>query len=345
MLSDNILIADKMSTFLNDEERTICDSVNLICICGSIGAIGISGNIINMIIFYKQGFTNTVNIGFFGLAASDIICLFTLQMAAVFLNPLFMSSGIPWDPLETYYLLAAWPHICFSRITSCITVYITAERYLSIALPLKVKQMVTPKTALLSTCLIYLANIITVVPEYSTSYLGWRYFSKKNKTLLGILFTSDRKSVQGVVYILNFILGLLSFVGVITFTMLLASKLKQSYQRRKAITSNISTDKARTSRDDRTVKMVVLIAIIFIICYSPSAMVSLGTFIAGPEYTIRGKYVNLCEALWTIAYIFHTVNSSVNILVYYSMSTKYKDTFNEVFRTCRRGNVDEHSTN
>lgn len=324
-------------TFLSDDGRELFELVNLVCICCIIGLFGMSGNFINMIIFFNQGFKNTVNIGFFALAISDAICLLTLQIGAVFLNPLLIYSGIKWFPLETYYLLAAWPHVCFSRITSCITVYITAERFLSIALPLKVKNIITPKSTTCILCLIYLLNLITLIPEYATSYLGRRFFSEKNETLIGILFTSNRKSVEGVVYVLHFTLGLVSFVGVVAFTSLLVVKLRQSSQWRKAATPSSSTQAAINNRDTKTIKMVVLIASILITCYSPSALISLGTFIAGSEFTIRGRYANLCEALWTTAYIFHSVNSSVNIFVYYSMSSKYRDTFNNIivkFRHC-----------
>lgn len=85
-----------------------------------------------------------------------------------------------------------------------------------------------------------------------------------------------------------------------------------------------------SNRDRKTVKMVILIASVLIACYTPGAVIALTTFIVGPEFDVRGKYVNICEAAWSIAYTFQSINSSVNIFLYYSMSSKYKQTFNEI---------------
>lgn len=315
-----------MAKFLSDHVREIFEIVNLVCVASIIALFGIVANMINMIVFYKQGFKNTVNIGFCALAFSDITCLITLQCASIYMNPVLASTWVHWLPLETYYLLIAWPHVCFSKITSYITVYLTAERYFSIALPLKVKDLINPRTATSILCMIYIFNLMILVPEYATSYIGWRFVPERNATLIGLIFTSSRRSVEGIVNILHFILGMASFVGAVVFTSLLVIKLKQSSRWRRQATSTNSNREGISNRDKKTVKMVVLIACVLIVCYVPGALISLGIFIGGPEFSIRGKYVNICEAMWTIAYIFHAINSSVNIFVYYKMSSKYRET-------------------
>lgn len=328
-----------MLRILSEEERTTVEIVNLVSICGIISIFGISSNIINVIILHKQGFKNTVNIGFFGMAVSDINCLLSLTWGSVCMNPLLTSLGTYWFSMEVMYLTVAWPHICFTRITSWITAFVTAERYLSIALPLKVKRLITPKTTTLIMCVIYVINLVSLAPEYATSYLGWRFVPARNETLIGILFTSSRQSTEGVIYFLHFMLGMTSFTGVVVFTILLVMKLVQSSKWRMGVTQNNSNREAISERDKRTVRMVIFIATVLIFCYSPAALISLSTFILGPEFNIRGKYINTCEAMWSTAFIFQAINSSVNIFVYYSMSSKYRQTFHEVFM---RRKLDTH---
>lgn len=323
-----------MAHVLSDEGRTVFEVVNFVFISSILGMFGIACNIVNVIIFYKQGFKHSVNVGFLGLAISDIICLLTLQWSSILLNPLLASSGFPWYPMEVMYLTGAWPHTCFSRITSFITVFITAERYFSIAFPLKVKHIITAKTAALLVCLIFLVNVATLVPEYATSYLDWRFVPSKNKTLIGILFTSSRTSVEGVVYVLHSVFGMTSFAGVILFTVLLVTKLKQSSQWRASVVSSHIRGETVSNRDKKTVKMVALIASILIACYTPGAVIALTTFIVGPEFNIRGEYINICHAMWSIACACQCINSTVNIFIYYSMSSKYRQTFAEII--CRR---------
>lgn len=324
-----------MTDVLSDEERTVFEIVNFASICCIVGMFGILANIANLIVFSTQGFKNTVNIGFFGLAISDMICLITLLWASVCMNPLFTASGMPWFPLEVMYLSAAWPHVSFSIITSWVTAYVTAERYFSIALPLKVKSIITPKTATFSVCLIYLVNLVTLIPEYTTSYLGWRFDASKNQTRIGILFTSSRSSVEGAVYVLHSVLGIASFTGVILFTTLLVIKLRQSARWRQEATSSSNKTGAMSGRDQKTVKMVLVIACVLIACYTPGAVISLAAFIVGPEFNVRGSYVNIAEAMWSVAGSFQAINSSINVFFYYSMSSKYKQTFHEVILKCK----------
>ncbi|CAG5119680.1 unnamed protein product, partial [Candidula unifasciata] len=193
-----------------------------------------------------------------------------------------------------------------------------------------VKRILSRKRTSVILCLIYCVNLASMLPEYCTSYLGWRVVSDRNKTLIGILFTSSRSDVEGVAYILHSTLGMTSFMGVVIVTVLLVSKLRQSSQWRKQATSNYSTHEASSDREKKTVKMVVLIASILIACYTPSAVTGLAAFIIGPEFNIRGAYTNICTAMWSMALTIESINSSVNIFVYYSMSSKYRDTVHKV---------------
>lgn len=324
-----------MKSVLSQEGRAVFELVNFVCICGIVSIFGILANMINAVIFYKQGFKNTVNIGFFGLAISDIVCLLTAQWISISMNPLFASTGVPWFPSEVMYLSGGWPHVCSTRITSFITVYITAERYLSIALPLKVKNIITPKVTTIILCLIFCVNLITLFPEYATSYLGWRFFPEKNHTLIGIMFTSSRNSVEGVVYVLHSILGMSSFVGVIIFTTLLVIKLGQTSRWRRQVTSGPGKQEAMSNRDQKTGKMVVVIASVLIACYTPGAIIALTAFVVGPEFNVRGVYFNISESMWSIACAVQAINSSVNIFFYYYMSTRYRQTMHEVILRCK----------
>lgn len=335
--------AVKMS-ILSNEGRTIFEILNFVVICGLFGLFGIISNIINIIIFCKQGFANTSNIAFFGLAISDLCCLVSLEWISITMNPYFATSGLAWVLPDVMYLTGAWPHACFCRITSYITVYLTAERYISISLPLKVKEMITPKRTTLIVCSIYLVNLGTLIPEYTTSFLGWRFVPEKNTTLVALIFTTSRSQVEGLCYVLHSIFSTTSFFGVLIFTVILVNTLRRSSEWRKEATSNSSQKVTTSTRDKRTIKMVVLIATILIICYTPGAAVAMATFAVGPEFSIKGRYINTCVAAWSIAYVFQTFNSSVNIFLYYNMSSKYKHTFDNFFLVSVRKNFRKKSS-
>lgn len=323
-----------MTGDLSEGARKIFEVINFEILSLPIGLSGIVSNFINIIIFYKQGFHTTVNIAFFGLAISDLLCLLFLEWICICMNPL-IASVLPWVMVDVAFLSGAWPHVCFCRITSYITIYITAERYISIAWPLKVKTLVTAKITSCVVIAIYIVNILVLVPEYTSSYLGWRFHYNRNVTLISLKYTSDRASVEGVENFLHSIFGIMSFLGVIVFTVALVTKLKKSSKWRKesSITPQINNISAR---EQKTVKMIVLIATVLIICYTPGAMISLTTFVFGPDLNVLGRYVNICLASWSIAYVSQTINSSVNIIVYYKMSSNYRRIFDEMFFYCFR---------
>lgn len=330
----NVLETDSVDIILSDDERRVFEIVNFVIVSSLVSLFGIVANIVNILIFYNQGFNNTVNICFFGLAVSDVCCLISLEWITICMNPLFAKSDIPWISSEVMYLTGAWLHVCFGRITSYITVYITAERCLSIAIPLKVKQIITPARTTIALILIYVMNLMTLVSEYATSYLDWKFIPEVNRTLLAMIFTGSRENVEGLVSVLHSVIGMASFAGVVIFTAILINRLRQTSKWRKKATSEKRQNESISTREKKTVMMIVLIASFLIACYTPGAIIVMTTFIVGPEFNIKGRYVNLCMSTWSVACSFHSINSSVNIFLYYKMSSKYRQTFHEMFIIC-----------
>lgn len=311
---------------ISDDDYQVFQLVNYLIITGSISTLGVVANVVNIIVFYKQGFNNTMNISFLGLSISDLCSLVTMLWCLVFLSPLFDDLDVKVAPSEMIHLISGLPHICFSRITSWITVFITVERCLCITLPLKIKQLITPRRTTVIICIIYILIILSFQPEYATSYLGWKFDVKANKTLIGLLFRSSRKDVEGVTFILFGILGFLSFVAVITFTLLLVIQLNKKTKWRKNANLEKLQSEIISNRDRRTVSMVVVIATVLIVCYTPGVVVSMATF-CEPEFSVIGRYANVYFTGWSFVVTFESFNSSINILLYYHMSSKYRETF------------------
>ncbi|CAL1529879.1 unnamed protein product [Lymnaea stagnalis] len=156
--------------------------VNHVALSSAIGLFGIGANIFNMCVFLKQGLTNSMNISFFAIAISDLCAM---------LNPYIDRVDSPLEFDEMQYLTAGWPNGTAARITCWVTAYITDERCLSIALSLKVKRLVTtPRTSFII-FLIYLINILSLVPEYASVYFGWNFYPSRNRSLLGLAWLSE----------------------------------------------------------------------------------------------------------------------------------------------------------
>uniref|UniRef100_A0A2C9L1E8 G-protein coupled receptors family 1 profile domain-containing protein n=1 Tax=Biomphalaria glabrata TaxID=6526 RepID=A0A2C9L1E8_BIOGL len=181
--------------------------------------------------------------------------------------------------------------------------------------------------------------MLPLLPEYATAYIGLKYFPFLNKTLYGLMFTPDRYKVDGLSFLLYAILMFVSFVAVIIFTTVLVVKLNQKSQWRQKSTFDSAQSETISRRDRSTMKTVILIASVLIINFSPTVAFFTGVFIV-PEFSITGRQRNLFLVSAAFCFIFDTLNSSVTIISYYTMSSKYRQTFHELLSCCLRKKVD-----
>ena len=163
---------DRGEGFISDSLRRLFETLNFSILQGTISVLGSIANVINIIVFSRQKFSDSVNISLLGLALSDLGALLTLVWMSVCFSPLLRSLSLTFDPVEVQYLTAGWPHVCFARITSYITAYVTLERCLCVTVPLKVKMIITPRRTTVTITLIFLVLFASVAPVYFGIGLG-----------------------------------------------------------------------------------------------------------------------------------------------------------------------------
>ncbi|XP_005109847.1 cysteinyl leukotriene receptor 2-like [Aplysia californica] len=298
---------------------------------GSISFFGVIFNAINMIVFIKQGFKDTVNITLFSLAISDMGALVPLVWESICFNPLFAGADLPFDSQDIVYLTAGWPHSCFSRITGWITAFVTFERCLCIALPLKVKTIITPRRTIFILAAIYSVMIASVLPVFYSIRLEPKSFPRRNETMLGLVYVPKGTFIENISISINAFAQFASFFTVIVCTAILVQNLVQKSKWRKSVsTSSAGAQKSFSNRDKKVMKMVLFIASIFIACFLPSAVNFIAMSISD-EYSIVGKYQNMFLLTWAIFTSLAATNSTVNIFVYYRMSSKFKEILDEMF--------------
>ncbi|KAH9487559.1 hypothetical protein Btru_072672 [Bulinus truncatus] len=317
---------------LSFDGRNIFILVNHVALSNLISLFGIGANVVNILVFFRQGLRNSTNLSFFLLAMTDFMGLLTQLWHNFCLNPYVAQLDAPVNFMEIQFLTAGSPNACLVRITGWITVYITAERCLSIAIPLKIKQIVTfERTAAILFC-IYLVNMAALAPLYFSAYFAWKVDPVRNTTYLGVDFRSNIQSILDIVYILLATLALLAFSLAIILTSILIITLKQKSRWRQE-SAHEKDPGGLSNRDRKTVRMVIVVASVLIVCYTPASINSITSALV-PGYIITGSQSNSFEAGWSFAFLLHSVNSSITMLLYYRMSSKYKATFHQMFPGC-----------
>lgn len=161
----------KETKLVSDSQIQIFTILVYVILCGTVSLLGIMANVINLVVFYKQGLNTTINISFFAMAVSDLSGLLLQQWYITCVNPLVINSGIAIVFPGVRYITGAVPREEFALITCLITAYITAERCFCIIFPLHIKQMITPRKTSVVIISLYVGTWITGIPLYCTSYI------------------------------------------------------------------------------------------------------------------------------------------------------------------------------
>ncbi|XP_005107880.1 uncharacterized protein LOC101852505 [Aplysia californica] len=159
----------------------------------------------------------------------------------------------------------------------------------------------------------------------------------KNKTLIGIIYNDNEDAIKPVVMIAGFIVTAGSYLCVSVFSALLIYALIQRRRKWKC-SKNMSTSKGNTptqNKDIQVAKMILLVAAVFLIGFIPLGAVFLVMELV-PGFYIGKAYENENIVCVSVLQIVQGINSSINILLYIKMSSKYRRTIRALFRSLKQ---------
>lgn len=312
-----------------------------ICVC----TFGIFTNIINIVVFIRQGSKDRTNTSLLGLAVSDLLSLVTQTWALFCFTDLFSVLDLPFSPKDTTYLIAGWPRLVFTRATTWITAYISLEKCLCVVAPLKVQNLFTRRRTMAYIILVYLLAFASISPVYYTTRFAWVSNSATNKTILSTAFIENRNDFEISSFYINNIIPTAAFVIIICCTVILISEIKRRFQWRKKSAKSTNA-RAISQRDLKLIKMVTCLSGVFILCYTPGTLLFVWMLLDS-ELRIDGGERNLFLLFHSCLYIIEAVNASTSLLVYLTMSSKFLQVFKELFPFVNRciKNTKQEKTN
>lgn len=311
-----------------------------------ISLLGIVTNIVNVLVFAKQGpASDSTTVSLMSLAVSDLLgCFFSLPQPVCF----FLERYVPSESvyIRSCFVLttmsAAYPHIICTQITIWITVYISVERAVCVIFPLKVKQLVKTKNTKIFMIIIYAVAIIFHIPFASNSLIIFVSDPANNGTVTAINYQTP---LGAFFYRLNNMLRSNIFttlaifiVAIATITMVTRLKASRKWRasvssalnvavQQKSQTSGPSSDakikERKSTKEAETVKVVICITSIFIACLTFSHLPGLVMYII-PGYAIDGTNRDLFHFTYSLKFVFDALNSALNFFFYVRLSTKYR---------------------
>lgn len=196
---------------------------------------------------------------------------------------------------------------------------------------LQVKETITVKRVTIIIIAVFVILISSVSPLYAVNRIDWKFYPHKNKTLLGLVFTANREQVERISFAFNNVfIPLTAYVIIIVCTITLVMKLHHTAKWRQTSTTSAQTDNV-TLRNQRVAKMVVMISSLFIACFVPFSFIFIAMSLV-PGLSLDGEHLNTLIITGGLGFFLESVNSSVNIFIYYSMSSRFKETCRNLFR-------------
>ncbi|XP_055873593.1 uncharacterized protein LOC106072763 [Biomphalaria glabrata] len=281
------------------------------------------------------GFKDTVNISLLGLAVSDLLSLITALWVAICWNPLMYYADLPFIPEDVDYLTGSLPHLLFTRVTAWITAFVALERCLCIAIPLHVKTIVTP-----SRVAIYIVCTFVVVTgaqagSFYTSSLEWVFNSLRNRTIMSRVWREGSQEIESITYSVNLVFPFGSFIIVVVCTAISAIQLRRKSKWRMKTTMAKSTRKDNeadvVSKEKKVIKLVVMISVIFIVSFLPSNIIHITYCSIASQPELVYFYWPYLSISYSFVKILEAFNASISIVLYYVMSSKFRNNFYVLF--------------
>ena len=305
-----------------------------------IGIFGMAGNILILMTYVKIGLSVSINISYFALGISDILCIIFITWNAICYIPAFANSDIPFNSRKFVIPTGGHPSIAFLKTTGWITAYISIERCLCVVFPMKIKTIVKPRRTVVIIVLIFILIVLPLLSiAFYTFEFNLRFDSAKNRTLMAVKFKESSLSAS----LTNFnrtykavFLSAIPFVIILVCAVILAISLNRNASWRLRHSSGATTrtavnlhndDKAerKYAKDIRVAKSVLAIAVTFL-CLGTYSTLRYIVALCWPNFHPAKGYTNLYDAVARLEILLSLANSSINFIIYYKMGKKFRET-------------------
>ncbi|KAL8582909.1 hypothetical protein ACOMHN_057062 [Nucella lapillus] len=293
-----------------------------------IGACGIVGNLLNILVFLTQKRNQPINSLLLVLAVVDACFL-------VFVNLYFVTCYI-----RSYDVIAArnfsiltlphvmWIGITLSRISSMLTVVISVERCLVVMMPLKAKVLVTPFTIHVTTMLACVIPALAHIPVFLRGEVQWLLHTQLNISLPYLKLTEFALNNTHFMNLyknlaLNVLFRYVTMGVSFVCTVLTIAQLKR-YSRWRL--SSITSEAERATISERDARVSVIMS-----------CVMLTMRLIEPRFDFYGVYKRSFDVAREVTDLSLVINSSANFIIYFRGSDDFRRTFCKIFRKCLPG--------
>jgi hypothetical protein len=338
-------------TSINSDDSTACNSIytpirfdqNIVrfsyfilhipfLIC--IGFFGLLGNSLAIIVLSKEKPFSSTSVLLVAIAVADNLVLLAnlLQKTIVHFN-YYWGAFILYREFHEVAYSYLYTSVWFAKTTSIyLTVFVAAERFIAVCLPLRAAAICTKKKAYLVVFLVCILSFMYRIPlmfMYEASYLYDACSgTKKPWYVTTKLYSNPYYRIIYVLLLHTIINSLSPIIFLIVVTSCIISTLKR------AAHQHLSCD-ARQANDNMksTTVRVLAVVVVFVILETPGGVYQiLSIIITYGNVNIHshiGSFTNV------IGYFLNVLNSFVNFYIYFLTGSSFRRATYRLF-TCHR---------
>lgn len=296
---------------------------------------GMTGNCLNVIVFWRIGLKDSVSSSFFALSISDLSYLLTnfFVWMLYLLHRLVVDSWIKFNDVSFFIV---WYAHWFMATSVLITTYIAIQRCCCVALPLKMKSFFTTRRNAGIILSLFLITTALYLPILSGRGIKMYVDPTTNSSWIGVWRNANQDYIVEVLdYIVGMLLPIVTQAITVTCMIILVTSLRISSKFRQSAKatgtdSNVGQKVKAKSKDIQVVKAVTFVTLIFILSNTLPIVFALTRRIE-PRFNNWQRYWRLFIIMAILKDTVQQLSASLNILVYYSFNTAYKNTLRNLF--------------
>ncbi|KAL8565386.1 hypothetical protein ACOMHN_029081 [Nucella lapillus] len=275
-----------------------------------------------MVVFYRQGLRDKMNLCLFTLAFVDfmyVLCIFTFAIGCPvgLLVSSHLEQILKWHMRKNIINFVNG----FLYSSGFLTAIIATERCICVVWPLKSATILKTQTmAWMSIGGIVVINLLCL-PYAFMHFVSWETDKAGNVIVLlkdTDLFVNNRLPFQ---ILRDTILPSISFITffVVSFvTVVTVRKLKTAMDWRQKTSGHVIDKRQMT-----LVKILITVSCVYIVCNVPKLSLAIVRFLVD-DFSTFGKYRNMFSITHRSSFACLMVNSSTNIFIYYKQSSRFR---------------------
>lgn len=296
--------------------------------------IGGPTNIINCLVFYRQGLKDRMNLCLFSLSFADILYILGLNILNLFslgndINESMFEES--YKKVKTVFTGAIYG---FRMVSNCYRTIIASERCLCVLFPLHVTTLIRTSAMcgilLLMFIIIQTLYTVPIVLKYQVIAV-WDEKQHKVcwKTVPSDIYVNNTFFYDVVLQIICLcVLPVATFliISLATCVTMVRLRMASKWRAKTGCQGNASHLAHRG-----LTKMLVIVSGVYIITTCPDVTVSIIRFVE-TEISQTGSGFDIFQKTYMAANVFSCVNPATSFLVYYNRSSRYRQVLSKIYR-------------